>query len=48
MQGGKETVVDVKVEDNHGRLYNVEIQAVSQPHFINRSLYYWSKWAIVS
>lgn len=43
VQGGKETIVDVKAVDNRGRLYDVEIQSNYQPYFINRSLNYWAK-----
>ena len=39
----KESILDIKVEDENRRLYNVEVQSRGTTHFRNRALYYWSK-----
>jgi predicted transposase/invertase (TIGR01784 family) len=33
-------VLDVHARDGRGRLYNIEVQIASQPHYVARSLYY--------
>jgi predicted transposase/invertase (TIGR01784 family) len=38
----KKLVLDVKAVDEHGRLYNIEMQMVPAPSFPGRFLYYWS------
>ena len=38
----KETVLDVKATDEHGRIYDIEIQTIGNELYILRSLYYWS------
>ena len=40
--GDKLSVLDVKVQDENGRLYNIEIQMHLVPHFCERILYYWA------
>ena len=39
----KYSVVDTRVQDGHGNLYNIEVQNVHQDGFGQRSLYYLSK-----
>lgn len=39
----KETAIDVKAEDEHGRQYDIEIQVAGNESYKHRSLYYWSK-----
>jgi len=39
----KETVLDIKAEDEQARVYNIEMQLQGNALFANRSLYYWSK-----
>ena len=38
----KESILDIKVEDENHKLYNVEMQSTGTTHFRNRALYYWS------
>ncbi len=38
----KKLILDVKAVDDHGRVYNVEMQMVPAPSFPERILYYWS------
>jgi predicted transposase/invertase (TIGR01784 family) len=38
----KKLILDVKAVDEHGRLYNIEMQMVPGPSFPGRFLYYWS------
>ena len=38
----KKLILDVKAADEHGRLYNIEMQMVPAPSFPGRLLYYWS------
>jgi predicted transposase/invertase (TIGR01784 family) len=39
----KESILDVKAVDSHGRIFNIEIQAMGNELFVNRSIYYWAK-----
>jgi predicted transposase/invertase (TIGR01784 family) len=39
----KESVLDVKAQDESGRIFDVEIQVISSPYYTKRSLYYWAK-----
>jgi hypothetical protein len=39
----KESIVDIKAEDELGRKYNIEVQLLPQKSYINRILYYGSK-----
>ena len=39
----KETILDIKAEDEMHRLYNIEMQLDGNPLFSNRSLYYWAR-----
>jgi len=39
----KETVIDIKAEDDTGKQYDIEIQVEGNSQYINRSLYYWSR-----
>jgi hypothetical protein len=39
----KETVLDIRAEDEHDRQFDIEIQVNSNPCFINRSLFYWAQ-----
>ena len=41
--GDKMTVVDVKVTDENGSFYDIEMQLLSAQGFTNRVLYYWSQ-----
>ncbi len=38
----KKLILDVKAVNEHGRLYNIEMQMVPAPSFPGRFLYYWS------
>jgi len=40
---GKESVLDVKAEDENGRIYNIEVQGEGNHGFIHSSLYSWAK-----
>ncbi len=39
----KLSVLDIEVEDENHKLYNIEVQATGNTHFRNRALYYWAK-----
>lgn len=39
----KLVVLDIKVEDDNGRIFDIEIQVLGNHKYVNRSLYYWSK-----
>jgi predicted transposase/invertase (TIGR01784 family) len=39
----KESYLDLKVVDENGKRYNIEVQSVTEKFFINRILYYWSR-----
>ena len=39
----KLSILDIKAKDETGRLYNIEVQANSEPAYLKRSLYYWAK-----
>ncbi len=39
----KESIIDIKATDENYRIYDIEMQATSDPNFINRSLYYWAR-----
>ena len=39
----KLSVLDIKVEDERGKIYNIEVQSSGDYDFSYRSLYYWSK-----
>ncbi len=39
----KLSILDIRAQDQDGRLYDIEIQAAAQPEYPERSLYYWAK-----
>jgi len=39
----KLSVLDIEVEDENHKLYNIEVQSSGDTHFRNRALYYWAK-----
>lgn len=39
----KLSVLDIEVEDENHKLYNIEVQSSGNIHFRNRALYYWAK-----
>ena len=39
----KLSVLDIQVEDEKGKIYNIEVQTYTDRKFQNRALYYWSK-----
>jgi len=39
----KESVIDVRAEDEAGRQYDIEVQAEGNSQYVNRSLYYWAR-----
>ncbi|MBN2672897.1 MAG: PD-(D/E)XK nuclease family transposase [Deltaproteobacteria bacterium] len=39
----KETILDIKAEDEHMRVYNIEMQIQGSAVFTHRALYYWAK-----
>ena len=39
----KLSVLDIEVEDENHKLYNIEVQSSGNTHFRNRALYYWAK-----
>lgn len=39
----KESILDVKAEDENSRIFDVEIQVLGDSRYVKRSLYYWSK-----
>ncbi len=39
----KLSILDIKVRDQSGRLFNVEMQMLAYPDYQKRVLYYWSK-----
>lgn len=39
----KESILDIKATDEHGAIYDIEVQTGGDPLFRNRSLYYWAK-----
>ncbi len=39
----KLTILDVKGKDNHGKIYNIEIQSSGDENYKHRALYYWAK-----
>ena len=39
---GKEAILDVRVEDEKGRQFDIEVQVDRNPAFVNRTLYYWA------
>ena len=39
----KLSILDIRAQDQDGRLYNIEIKATAQPEYSERSLYYWAK-----
>jgi len=39
----KLSVLDIEVEDEKHKLYNIEVQSYGNTHFRNRALYYWAK-----
>ncbi len=40
---GKMSILDIKAEDENGKLYNIEMQIGQDLNFDKRSIYYWSK-----
>ncbi len=40
---GKLSVLDIKAEDEKGRIYNVEMQIINSTYYGKRSLFYWAK-----
>ena len=41
--GDKLSILDIKAEDNDGKLFNIEIQISDQEDYDKRALYYWAK-----
>jgi predicted transposase/invertase (TIGR01784 family) len=39
----KESILDIRAVDEHGRSYDIEIQTFRQQRYIARALYYWGK-----
>ena len=39
----KLSVLDIEVEDENHKLYNIEVQSSGNAYFRNRALYYWAK-----
>ena len=39
----KESVIDIKAEDESGRLYDIEVQVYGNKQYVHRSLYYWAR-----
>ena len=39
----KSTILDIKAKDNNGKIINIEVQAMGNSTFINRSMYYWAR-----
>ncbi len=39
----KESILDVKAEDENRRVFDIEIQVIGNSKYIKRSLYYWAK-----
>lgn len=39
----KESILDVKAEDENKRIFDVEIQVIGNSKYVKRSLYYWAK-----
>ena len=39
----KESILDIKAEDESHRTYNIEMQLQGNSIFSNRALYYWAK-----
>jgi len=39
----KMSILDLKAEDESGKIYNIEVQLLGNEFFANRSLYYWAK-----
>ncbi len=39
----KLSVLDIEVEDENHKLYNIEVQSTGNTYFRNRALYYWAK-----
>lgn len=39
----KETILDIKAEDDQHHLYNIEMQVQGNSTFAQRSVYYWAK-----
>ena len=39
----KDSVLDLRAEDEKGRVFNLEIQIAKHPGFAERALYYWSR-----
>jgi len=39
----KSSILDIKANDGHGNLYNIEIQAFPRSSFVKRALYYWAR-----
>jgi len=38
----KEIILDVCAQDEHSRIYDIEMQLSGNPRFVNRALYYWA------
>jgi len=39
----KDTVLDIKANDEHNRQFDIEMQVIGNEDFINRSLFYWAQ-----
>jgi predicted transposase/invertase (TIGR01784 family) len=39
----KSTILDIKAKDETGKFYNIEMQVIPEPYYIERVLYYYSK-----
>ena len=41
--GGKESILDIRVTDEQGKQYDIEVQSYGNEIYKHRSLYYWAK-----
>lgn len=39
----RESVIDIRAEDENGKNFNIEVQAQVETYFTYRSLYYWAR-----
>jgi len=39
----KDSILDIKAEDEHGKTFTIEFQVAEHDAFVNRILYYWAK-----
>ena len=43
MHREKKSILDIKAEDQKGRIFNIEMQAHQKPAFAERILFYWAR-----